>query len=92
MKVQELIEILEEMDPEAEVYVMAQRSWPFEHSLAGVCQRSDFTETDPDAEPETGSDRWAASADSLPGNDVFLVQGEQLRYGDAAAWDAARGW
>ena len=52
----------------------------------------DFTETDPDAEPETGSDRWAASADSLPGNDVFLVQGEQLRYGDAAAWDAARGW
>lgn len=30
MKVHELIEILEELDPDASVYVMSQQSWPFE--------------------------------------------------------------
>jgi hypothetical protein len=29
MKVHELIEILQDMDPEADVYVMAQESWPY---------------------------------------------------------------
>ena len=29
MKVNELIEILQDMDPEADVYVMAQPSWPY---------------------------------------------------------------
>ena len=29
MKVREMIEILEELDPEASVYVMSQQSWPY---------------------------------------------------------------
>ncbi len=29
MKVHELIEILEELDPDASVYVMSQQSWPY---------------------------------------------------------------
>ena len=89
MKVNELIEILQDMDPEAEVYVMAQRNWPFECSLTGVCQRSDFTEVEDDDGDEPEGDRWSADASRLPGNDVFLVQGDQRRYGDKAAWDVA---
>jgi hypothetical protein len=34
--VSELIELLEEQDPDAEVLVMMQQNWPFECSLAGV--------------------------------------------------------
>ena len=30
MKVSELIELLEEQDPDAEVLVMMQQNWPFE--------------------------------------------------------------
>ena len=29
MKVRELIEILEELDPEASVYLMSQQNWPY---------------------------------------------------------------
>ena len=29
MKVNELIEILEDMDPDADVFVMSQQSWPY---------------------------------------------------------------
>ena len=36
MKVSELIELLEEQDPDAEVLVMMQENWPFECALAGV--------------------------------------------------------
>ena len=97
MKVRDLIELLEGMDPNADVFIMAQPSWPFEHSLSGVCQRSDFTEADEcddDEEVEEreeaprARDRWSASESQLPGNDVFLVEGSQLRYGNKNAWDA----
>ena len=36
MKVSELIELLEEQDPNAEVLVMSQPNWPFELGLAGA--------------------------------------------------------
>jgi hypothetical protein len=90
MKVNELIEILENMDQDADVFVMSQESWPFECNLAGVCQRGDFTEEDPEAEPCANGDRWGASESQLPMNDVFLVEGSQVRYGSKAAWEAAR--
>ena len=97
MKVSDLIELLEGMDPDADVFIMAQPNWPFEHGLSGVCQRSDFTEAgecDDDEEVEEreeaprGRDRWSASESQLPGNDVFLIEGSQLRYGNKNAWDA----
>ena len=34
--VEELIGVLEEMDPQAPVMVAVQPSWPFEHSITGV--------------------------------------------------------
>src|SRR5690606_27099311 len=36
MKVRDLIEILEDQDPDAEVLVMSQENWPFENAIAGV--------------------------------------------------------
>ena len=91
MKVRELIEILEELDAEASVYVMSQQSWPFELAIHGVTVREDFTEGDLEDESHDGEcDRWGANEGALPGNDVFIVEGSQLRYGSKDAWDAAR--
>ena len=91
MKVSELIEILEGLDPDASVYVMSQQSWPFEVGVHGVATREDFTEVDPCDEPhEDAHDRWGARDTALPLNDVFIVEGSQLRYGSKDAWDAAR--
>ncbi len=87
MKVSELIELLEEQDPDAEVLVMSQPNWPFELSLAGVTTREEMLRAereerdDDDYEPRF--ERGTAK------NDVFLVEGEQLRYGSKTAWSVA---
>ena len=78
MTVRELIELLEDQDQDATVLIMSQPSWPFEHEVRGVAARADFAEVDPDGDP----------ADRRRPEDVFLVEGGQLRYGDKAAWDA----
>jgi hypothetical protein len=97
MKVYELREILDDLDSEADVYIMSQESWPFENDVVGVITRGDISshEVDEDveadegveAEPWTDHDRWAAPESRLPATDVFLVEGRQLRYGSRGAWD-----
>lgn len=95
MKVSKLIELLSDLDPDADVYVMSQRSYPFENALDGVTIREDFVdcddddvEADDDPEAPGPDDRWSAPESKLPRNDVFLLEGRQLRYGSSAAWDA----
>jgi hypothetical protein len=78
MRVRELIEILAAMDPDADVRIMSQPNYPFEHVLAGVAVRSDFSDPDADATPRGAS------------RDVFLLEGAQLGYGCRAAWRAPR--
>ena len=92
MKVHELIAILQELDADADVYIMSQPNYPFEHAVRGVSVREDFTECDDDEEEEkeAAGDRWTARASELPGNDVFILEGEQLRYGSREAWRARR--
>jgi hypothetical protein len=77
MKVHELIALLEETDPNAEIYLMTQVSWPFEYSIAGVAVRGDF------ARGEDGG------RDTCP-NDVFILEAKQERYGSEAAWRVGR--
>ena len=84
MKVKELIEILEDMDPEATVLLASQPSWPFEYGLAGVAVRGDF------ADEEDGGGDEPTYGLGTAANDVFIVEGQQLRYGSKAAWSAAR--
>lgn len=88
MKVQELIDILEEQDPDAEVLIMSQRNWPFENGVYGVTVRSEMDGDDEDGEKEDGADTTAAR-DGRATNDVFIVEGSQLRYGSKTAWDVA---
>jgi hypothetical protein len=92
MKVKTLIEILQECDPDADVYIMGQESWPFENAIHGVAVREDFVDyAESDEEPASASgDRWAARETNLPSNDVFIVEGNQTRYGSKEAWAAAR--
>jgi hypothetical protein len=74
MTVGELIAHLEGYPEDAEVLLMTQPSYPFENTIEGVCQREDFA----DDEDEDGSSA-----------DVFICEGEQLRYGSKDAFDNA---
>jgi hypothetical protein len=89
MKVRDLIEILEDQDPEAEVLIMSQENWPFENAVAGVAVREDFVDDDEeeDEDDEAGAERRYEKG-TAP-NDVFIVEGQQLRYGSKSAWNAA---
>lgn len=71
MTVQELMDTLRDMDPDADVLIMVQPSWPFEHTLRAAQQRSDF-ESDEDCDRNL--------------NDVVLTVGSSLRYGNPDAW------
>jgi hypothetical protein len=97
MKVRELIAVLEDLDPEAAVYIMSQPNYPFEHAVSGVAQREDFTdcddEDDEEAEeerPAPARDHWTARDADLPPSDVFILEGAQLRYGSREAWSSRR--
>lgn len=82
MTVKELMTILEDMDPDANVYLGHQPSWPFEYSIAGVAIRETF---------EDEEDMGATVTDEPhEPTDVLIVEGRQLCYGNRAMWDAAR--
>ncbi len=77
MTVCELIERLEELDPDAEVRLMTQRHYPLESYLRGVCDNVELFERDDNADYK--------ELDLI----VYLVEGEQVGYGRKAAWDVA---
>jgi hypothetical protein len=81
MTVGELIDLLKHYNEDAEVRWMGQPSYPFEYSIEGVCQRSDFTEAGDEDEDEDEDD------ENVDSNNVFLCEGDQIDYGDSAAWD-----
>jgi hypothetical protein len=66
MKVSELIELLEEQDPDAEVLVMSQPNWPFELSLAGVTTREEMLRADRDEDGDGDDDEEPASSAARP--------------------------
>ena len=86
MTVGELIERLQDFDPQARVHLMMQPSWPFEYSIAGVTARDEFTES---AWDEDGNDTAIDTDGGEHADDVFLCEGQQLRYGNRKAWDTA---
>jgi hypothetical protein len=94
MTVGQLREILEDLPDDAEVKLMTQQHYPFENGIRGVCQRSDFTEDEYDKDASEAQKHAARvhakeDPDSNP-EDVFIVEGAQLCYGNKNAWDAAR--
>ena len=99
MKVAELISLLEECDPEAEVRLMTQQNYPFEHRMLGIVTRAEMDDSDIcECNHRIGEphDEVCAAfeeevyADGLAGNDVFIVEGGQERHGNQSAWMALR--
>ena len=94
MTVNELIELLQECDPEAEVRIMSQESWPFENAIAGVAIREQFTQAECECdrlitephEQDCPADGELEFERGLEGNDVFILEGQQERYGSKEAW------
>ncbi len=50
MNVRELMERLEEENPNAEVRLMMQQQWPFEYSVYGICSSSQLVDEDEEEE------------------------------------------
>jgi hypothetical protein len=69
MTVQELIDELEDFDPEAEVRFLAQPSWPFEYTIAAIVEATDRP-------PDLSGYR------ETPTPRVLLVEGRQACYAD----------
>ena len=77
MTVRELMELLEDEDPDAKVLIASQVAWPFEYSVAGIANRQEVSDASEEDEPGNGE---------TDPSDVFIVEGQQLRYGDKATW------
>ena len=96
MKVKNLIEMLQGCDPNADVLIMSQPSWPFEYAIRGLTVRADFVSKDEDDDTGTSEEaRESSYTDSFltqgKPNDVFLCEGQQLRYGNSDAFSACQG-
>ena len=76
MTVQELIDELERCDPDTEVRFLAQPSWPFEYTIAGVVEATDRP-------PDLSGYR------ETPAPRVLLVEGRQACYGDQQLFESS---
>ena len=59
MTVSELRELLEGCDPEAEVRIMSQESWPFENDIPVVVVRENFAGEDCECDRRIGEPHLA---------------------------------
>ena len=82
MTVEELIDLLSDYPEDAEVRLMVQSNWPFEHTLAGVVAKSEIH--DPEEDEDDADD------DEVEEEIVYLLEGTQLGYGSSAAWANAQ--
>src|SRR4051794_20945779 len=95
MTVNELMQMLEDCDPESEIRIMCQPNWPFEVSISGVAVRESFRSRECDCdhrltEPHEEGCPAEVEPDYEDGcgpNDVFILEGQQERYGSKRAWD-----
>jgi hypothetical protein len=71
MTVQELIKVLQDHHPDAEVFIGTQPTYPHEYHVEGIVQRASFADDDDNGEPE----------------DVLLLEGEWFQYGNGDAWE-----
>jgi len=83
MTVEELIERLGEYDGDAKVRLMAQPNYPFEYGIRGLASTSEISGYH--YEHNDGD----ASDEGTPEEIIYLVEGEQIGYGQKDAWDAA---
>jgi hypothetical protein len=77
VKVRQLIDLLSEYSPEAEVRLAIQPRYPLEAHVAGVVSQSEIRAH---SGKELGDDEPEV---------VFLLEGAQVGYGSRVAWEAA---
>jgi hypothetical protein len=83
MKVKDLIALLENCDPEANVVLTTGSSYPMEHDISGLVTRPECR--------ATAWDRGEPYAEQAgTGSDIVLLEGPWLRYGNRVAWHATR--
>lgn len=89
MNVNELIERLQDCDPEAEVMLATQPGWPLAYHLSGVATADDIAgETRCEAHESYSCDEDACRDESI----VWLVEGGQRYdqpYAPSSAWSVA---
>ncbi|MGN6105512.1 MAG: hypothetical protein ACTHU0_10440, partial [Kofleriaceae bacterium] len=68
MKVRELMMLLEELDPNAQVFIMSPMHWPVEYTVDGIAIREEL-QGDDDEGLEEGTSA----------SDVFIVEGDRQR-------------
>jgi len=85
MTVQELIDILQDQNPDADVRLMTQQSWPFENNIRGVTDSEELRRAagEDDEPPCDCGDPECEDPDPV----VYIVEGSQLGYGDKNAWN-----
>ena len=76
MTVGELRELLEQYPEDAEVRLMAQESWPFEHAVHGVISSAEIVDDDDGEDPQDWNEQETVS----------VGEGRQLKYGNKRAW------
>lgn len=77
MKLRQLIDLLSEYSPEAEVRTVRDHRYPFVHELDGVVSLSEIEAFEHDA--DLGDDEPDV---------VYLLVGNQLGHGRAVTWEA----
>ena len=75
MKVGQLIHLLEDLDPNADVLIVQQPTYPFEYKLKRVLIREDFESVLPN------------TCHGKQVDDVLLVAGDQVRYGSRKCFE-----
>jgi len=93
MTVQELIDLLEDMDREAEVRIADQPNWPFEYEIDAVAEVDGLTceecgcpwDEHPELDDDEGCDMTPTDDEAEPSPIVYLATGQQLGYLSGAA-------
>jgi hypothetical protein len=89
MTVKELMETLESCNPDAEVRIATQSSYPFQSSVAGAVDGNLIVEYAMDERPgERVADIIGDFNGSVDPDTVYIVEGSQLGYFTKRAWEA----
>ena len=85
--IEELQTLADAFGDETEVRLMTQQSYPFEQSISGIASLEDIHGYDGGKFKPAPSRGWN-DASERPRDVIYLLEGNQLGYGTADAWEA----
>lgn len=91
MTVKELLDILADADPDAEVRIGSQQSYPFQNAVAGVVSADEIALADAIADGVDNIDNVPPIEDfdgPVKPWTVYILEGSQRGYLSKNAWDA----